>query len=37
MVLHLSLIAVGPLDLLLGWPGNEVLVHLHAVTFWEAA
>ncbi|NVJ27332.1 hypothetical protein HUW62_39565 [Myxococcus sp. AM011] len=37
MVLHLPLLAVGPFDLLLGWPGNEVLVHLHAITFWEAA
>ncbi|GMU08771.1 MULTISPECIES: hypothetical protein [Corallococcus] len=33
MVLHLPLLAVGPFDLLLGWPGNEVLVHLHAITF----
>ncbi|AEI65372.1 hypothetical protein [Corallococcus macrosporus] len=37
MVLHLPLLAVGPFDLLLGLPGNEVLVHLHAITFWEAA
>ncbi len=37
MVIHLPLLAVGPFDLLLGWPGNEVLVHLHAIIFWEAA
>ncbi|MFB1482972.1 hypothetical protein [Corallococcus sp. RDP092CA] len=37
MVLHLPLLTVGPFDLLLGWSGNEVLVHLHAITFWETA
>ncbi|WNZ60841.1 hypothetical protein QEG98_33685 [Myxococcus sp. MxC21-1] len=37
LVLHLLLLAAGPFDLLLGWPGNEVLVHLHAITLWEVA